>query len=371
MGSSIAREAADEEGLADRLPLILALNGGSSSLKAGIFQLSGDSPDEQKRFNFPNSGGNVRGALENLKTLLAELRSADDAEAICAVSHRVVHGGSELESPIVVDDAAMVALTSLAPLAPLHQPLNLELIGACREALPGVPQIACFDTAFHRDLPLIARLYAIPVEMSDEGVQVYGFHGISYDYVWRQLKIRDPDVTDKRVIIAHLGAGASLCAIAGGRSIATTMGFSPADGLPMATRTGSIDPGVLIYLMREKGWTADDLEYLVYKGGGLKGVSGESGDMRALRKSGSARAVLAIELFVYRIVRSIGSLAAALGGLDVLAFTGGIGEHDEKTRKAICSGISWLPGRPDVLVVPTDEERMLATYAADMLDEVR
>jgi acetate kinase len=280
----------------------------------------------------------------------------------------------------------IASLKKLCPLAPLHQPHNIAPIEAIRSAAPHIAQVACFDTAFHQTQSRLAYSFALPRELTDSGVRRYGFHGLSYDYVVGRLRELAPDHVDKRIVIAHLGNGASLCAIHRGRSVATTMGFTAVEGLMMGTRCGAIDPGVLIYLMDEKKLNARGLEELVYKKSGLLGVSGITSDMRALRQSNEPRAREAIELFVYRIIREIGSLAAALGGLDGLVFTGGIGQRDAKTRREVVEGCAWLGaaideqanaigmGRIDgassevpVWVVPTDEERVIARHTAALV----
>jgi acetate kinase len=288
--------------------------------------------------------------------------------------------------PILVDDAALEALAELSPLAPLHQPHNLSPIRAIREAAPHIPQVACFDTAFHRSQPALAQTFALPREITKAGVRRYGFHGLSYEFVSGRLAELAPEIADRKVIIAHLGNGASLCAIHDGASVATTMGFTAVEGLMMGTRCGSIDPGVLIYLMDERGMDARALEDLVYKRSGLLGVSGISSDMRSLRQSSEPAAAEAIALFVYRIVREIGSLAAALGGLEGLVFTGGIGEHDAETRRAVVEGCAWLGLELDpalnklgegcvsteesaapIWVVATDEELVVARHTRALL----
>jgi acetate kinase len=305
---------------------------------------------------------------------------------VAGVGHRVVHGGTMFAGPALIDDAALASLASLCPLAPLHQPHNLSPIRAIREAAPHVRQVACFDTAFHQSQPHLAQMFALPRELTQAGVRRYGFHGLSYDYVSQRLRELAPDLADKRVIVAHLGNGASLCAIKDGRSVATTMGFTAVDGLVMGTRCGSLDAGVLLYLMDERGMDARALEDLIYRRSGLLGVSGISSDMRALRASAEPGAREAIDLFIYRIVREIGSLAAALGGLDALVFTGGIGENDAETRRAVAADCNWLGVELDeeanrrgegvispadaqvqTRVVPTNEELVVARQTSALL----
>ncbi|HEY2049396.1 MAG TPA: acetate/propionate family kinase [Caulobacteraceae bacterium] len=306
--------------------------------------------------------------------------------AIAGVGHRVVHGGRDFTRPVRVDDAVLEALEKLIPLAPLHQPFNLAAIGAIARSAPHVPQVACFDTAFHRTQPALAEMFGLPRKFAEEGVRRYGFHGISYEYVAGRLKEVAPELADRRVIVAHLGNGASLCAMRGGASVATTMGFTAADGLLMGTRCGALDPGVILYLMDERKMGIREVEDLVYRRSGLLGISGVSSDMRSLRASTEPAAAEAIALFVYRVVREVGSLAAALGGVDGLVFTAGIGENDAQVRTEIAAGCAWLgleldssrnargAGRisrdgshVEAWVVPTDEEGMIARHTAAVL----
>ena len=317
--------------------------------------------------------------LKLARTLLA-------GRAVIAFGHRVVHGGTEFAAPVRVDASVMAALEKLVPLAPLHQPHNLAPIKFIATAAPDIPQIACFDTAFHRSQAALAQAFALPRDLTAAGVRRYGFHGLSYDFIVSRLGEIDPALAQSRLVIAHLGNGASLCAVAGGRSVASTMGFTAVDGLMMGTRSGALDPGVLLYLMQEGGLDAKAIEDLIYRRSGLLGVSGISSDMRTLRQSTAPEAAEAIALFVYRIVREIGSLAAALGGLDGLVFTAGIGEHDAATRAEVAAGCGWLGLKLDdarntmgrgrisadgasvaVWVVSTDEERMIARYASQTL----
>jgi len=282
---------------------------------------------------------------------------------------------------VKVDAAVLDRLAKLIPLAPLHQPHNLSPIRVIGEAAPQLPQVACFDTAFHRSQPLLAQSFALPREFTAAGVRRYGFHGLSYEYIAARLKETEPTLAKGRVIVAHLGNGASLCAMRDGRSVASTMGFTAVDGLMMGTRTGALDPGVLLYLMDERGMGAREIETLIYSKSGLLGVSGISSDMRTLRGSAAAEAREAIDLFIYRIVREIGSLASALEGLDGLVFTGGIGENDTATRAEVIAQLGWLGidldpernsaaggritadgSRTAALVIATDEERMIARH---------
>jgi acetate kinase len=321
-----------------------------------------------------------------IEILLHWLSAAVPKLQLSAVGHRVVHGGPEFSRPTALDDAVIAELTRLAPLAPLHQPFNLKAIAAARAAFPGVSQVACFDTAFHTGHAFEEAAFGLPRAYYDEGIRRYGFHGLSYDYVARQLARIAPGVADERVVIAHLGNGASLCAVRDGRSVASTMGFSALDGLMMGTRCGGIDPGVLLYLMAEKRMDAAALTNLLYRESGLKGLSGVSHDMRALEASAEPHAAQAIACFVARIRREIGAMAAAMGGIDALVFTGGIGENSARIRAAVTDGFEWLgigidPTRntddpveltaPDARVrvfrIPTDEDAMIARHVAGLM----
>lgn len=320
------------------------------------------------------------------RELIGSARELVRGAQIVAVGHRVVHGGTKYAAPVRIDLDVMATLAALTPLAPLHQPHNLSPIEAIAETSPATPQVACFDTAFHRSQPELAQLFALPRKFSDAGIRRYGFHGLSYEYIAMRMKEIAPEIAEARLVIAHLGNGASLCAVHRGRSVATTMSFTAADGLVMGTRCGTIDPGVLVHLMDAYAMDARAIENLIYRQSGLLGVSGISSDMRELRASAEPAAREAIALFVYRIVREIGSLAAALGGLDGLIFTGGIGENDAATRREVGEGCRWLgleldgarndaaSGRIDsgasrvaAFVVPTDEEQMIARHTAAIL----
>lgn len=324
----------------------------------------------------------LRATEEILETMVALAGSAP----VLGVGHRVVHGGEHFTAPVRVSKKVMVELSKLSPLAPLHQPHNLAPINTIAEIAPHIPQVACFDTAFHGKQPRLAQLFGLPHKYTEAGVRRYGFHGLSYEYVASRLKDVAPQLADGRVIIAHLGNGASLCGIHHGQSVATTMGFTAADGLVMGTRCGALDPGVLIHLMDAYGLDARALEKLIYRESGLLGVSGISSDMRELQASTDPAAAEAIALFVYRIVREIGSLAGALGGLDGLVFTGGIGENDAAIRGEIMEHCRWLGLSPDTVrnskgigrvsidtsrvsavVIPTDEERMVARHTSVIL----
>jgi acetate kinase len=303
-----------------------------------------------------------------------------------AVGHRVVHGGTAFAAATWIDAAVLATLESLCPLAPLHQPHNLAAIRTISAISPALPQVACFDTSFHRDQPSVAQRFALPRALHDAGIRRYGFHGLSYDYIASALRERAPDIVRGRVVVAHLGAGASMCAMLDGKSAATTMSFTALDGLPMGTRCGALDPGVILYLLRERIIDADRIEDLLYHESGLLGVSGLSADMRELLGSDDPRAAEAIHLFVYRIARELGSLVAALGGLDGLVFTAGIGEHSPEIRRRVCELSRWLglildpaanerggecisaaESRVSVWVLPTDEERMIARQTIEVL----
>ena len=376
-------------------PLILALNVGSSSVKMAVFE---DAPDQplrvkgqvsglrtQPRFALSAQGsdGVISRTLpahtdgtEALEQLFDELAKLDLLERISLVGHRIVHGGADFIGPTLLDEEAMRSLHQLTSLAPLHQPFNLAAVDAAVRRLPDARQIGCFDTGFHATQPRIARLYALPRHLSDEGLISYGFHGLSYDHVASVLEQRG---SARRTIVAHLGSGASLCAMQGGRSLATTMGFSPLDGIPMASRCGAIDPGLILHLLKERKMTADAVSELLYEKSGLLGVSGVSGDMQILLNSADPFSREAVDLFVYRIAREIGALAATLRGLDTLVFTAGIGENSPEIRDRICEATAWLgvaldpkansTGRTvisdpnssvDVLVIPTDEQKIIA-----------
>ena len=320
---------------------------------------------------------------------LGELLSSEAAiPTIHAIAHRVVHGGQDYRASVLVTEDVLTRLSRLNALAPLHQPHNLQGIRAFIKAFPGTPQVACFDTAFHATLAEVDYSFALPQALSEQGVRRYGFHGLSYQYVMGALQQRSA-LAGGRVLMAHLGNGASLCAARAGLSCATTMGFSTLDGLMMGTRTGSLDAGVLLYLL-EQGWDHDRLQTLLYKQSGLLGVSGISADMRRLRDDGSVAAQRAIDLFTHRVVRESGALVACLGGLDLLSFSGGIGEHDVVLRAQVCERLAWLgvaidpllnqqatgdqvlaistpDSRVEVWVIPTDEGRVAAQEAARLL----
>ena len=388
---------------------LLVVNAGSSSIK---FQLFGVQVDDRLELEFrgqmegigtrphlvakdaagakliddsyePSQVADVAGALDQLDDwLIARL----GGQAPMAIGHRVVHGGPDYSAPTLIDDTVLERLERLVPLAPLHQPNNLAPIREVRARYPQIAQVACFDTAFHRRHPEVADRFAIAERWYAEGVRRYGFHGLSYEYVADRLREHDPALAEGRVVVCHLGSGASMCAIHDGRSMDSTMGFTAVDGLPMGTRTGQLDPGVVLYLMQSQGFSAEQVERFLYHEGGLKGLSGVSNDMRDLEASDAPGARLAIDYFVYRVVRETGALAAAMGGIDGLVFTAGIGEHSPTVRARVVERLAWLGAvldpaanaesrtvisSPDselpVMVVPTNEELMIARHTLRLL----
>jgi acetate kinase len=313
------------------------------------------------------------------------LRTYLDGAVPVAVGHRITHGGPAYVAPIMVDHAVLTALEALIPLAPLHQPYNLAPIRSIGARFPGTPQVACFDTAFHQGHAEVADRYALPAALYQEGVRRYGFHGLSYESVTRTLTRIAPEVAHGAVVVAHLGNGASMCAIRHGRSVDSTMGFTALDGLPMGTRCGQLDPGVVLHLLLEKGWSPKDVERLLYRDAGLRGLSGVSNDVRDLLASDAPGARLALDYFVYRIGRELGSLAAAMDGIDALVLTAGIGENSPEMRARICTRAAWLgvhlddaanraggprisatDSRVSAWVIPTDEELMIAEHTVEV-----
>ncbi len=377
---------------------VLTLNAGSSSLKVALFPETGDRPLAVGLADRIGPEGVLKLKLADGTPLPASGDLTSHAGAIAAVidsfraqwpdldlraiGHRVVHGGADNTRPVTVDDAVLAGLDALTPFAPLHQPHNLAGIRAAMAAFPGVPQVACFDTAFHRTNPRVSETFALPRALYDEGVRRYGFHGLSYDYIAGELAARAPHLAEGRIVVAHLGNGASMCGLQNGRSLASTMGFTALDGLPMGTRCGQVDPGVLLYLMDQKGMTAAQITDLLYKQSGLLGLSGLSNDMRTLEASDTPEAAEAIDYFVFRCQRELGSLAAALGGIDALIFCGGIGENSRLIRARICERLGWMGieidharnaandavissdmARTTVMVIPTNEELVIARAA--------
>jgi acetate kinase len=388
---------------------ILVVNAGSSSIKFQLFEIG--SRDQLKR--------RLKGQIEGIGTrphliaknvdgdvlvdetwpatevatvpaaldkLIGFLRPQIGGKLPIAVGHRVVHGGPDYSAPTVITGHVVEKLKRFVPLAPIHQPNNLAPIQAIMQRQPQVLQVACFDTAFHRGHPEVADRYAIPEALYDEGVRRYGFHGLSYEYIARQLRQVAPDIADGRVVVAHLGSGASMCALVGGKSVESTMGFTALDGLPMGTRPGQLDAGVVLYLVSEKGMSAKEIEHLLYSDCGLKGLSGISNDVRELLASDDPRARLALDYFTYRIALFAGMLAAAMGGIDGFVFTAGIGENSPAIREAVAARLAWLgleisaksnaKGEVKIsrkrsqvacYVIPTDEELMIAEHAFDAL----
>lgn len=386
-------------------PVILVLNAGSSSIKFDLFsgstdlmrgQIEGLGASPRLKAKRLEDGLDLSRPLSDdegsdhqaaLGVLLALINDAAPGLAVNAVGHRVVHGGITHEVPVIVTDEVMTALERLVPLAPLHQPHNLAGIRAATAAFPQAVQVACFDTAFHRAHPWVNDTFALPRDLYDEGVRRYGFHGLSYEYITEHLRSVMPSAATGRLVVAHLGNGASMCAINGGRSIGSTMGFTALDGLPMGTRCGQLDPGVVLYLMAEKGMDAAAISDLLYKQSGLKGLSGLSQDMRELEAAGTPEARQAIDYFVFRVKREIGAMAAILSGIDTLVFTGGIGENAVNIRAEVCRDLGWLGvdldedrnaarqttisrdgSRVTVLVVATNEEEMIRRHTAALLD---
>lgn len=383
---------------------ILVMNAGSSSLKFSLFDSANQALSLREHGKLEAVGEQMRietrriaDAKVDTQTLSTPFdhdsasawllsRYAGDTATLGAAGHRVVHGGAARSAPQRVDDALVAELEALVRLAPLHQPHNLAPIRALRARAPSLPQVACFDTAFHRTQPDVAQAFALPRALTDQGIRRYGFHGLSYEFIAARLAELDPDSAAGRVIAMHLGNGASICAMAAGRSVATSMGFTALEGLPMGTRSGALDPGVILHLQAGLGMTVSQVEHLLYHESGLLGVSGVSSDMRVLEASTDPDARFAIELFCYRIGREIGSAAAALGGVDALVFTAGIGENSPRIRARICDAARWLgvelddaangagvalvskPGsRVKVHVIPTDEERMIAQHTQEVL----
>jgi acetate kinase len=387
---------------------IAVVNAGSSSVKFSLFLRRGDALDLRLRGQFESLSGKPRfvakdaagrtvaertwdegarlghaGALEHLVEFL---RGHGEGARLIGVGHRVVHGGLEYAEPVRLDETVLVKLDKYVPLAPLHQPHNLAAIRALAARAPDLPQIACFDTAFHRTNPELAQMFALPYALHEAGVRRYGFHGLSYEYIASRLPSVDEKAATGRTVVLHLGNGASMCALSSGRSVASTMGFTAVDGLPMGTRAGSLDPGVVLYLIDERGMDTRAVEKLLYQQSGLLGVSGIASDMRTLLASDSPRARLAIDLFVYRIGRELGSLAAALGGVDALVFTAGVGENSAEIRSRICRAARWLgvelddaanaAGGPRISTaasrvaawtIPTNEELMIARHTEKLL----
>ena len=386
---------------------ILVLNAGSSSIKFSLFSAAdlarvadgqvaaiytapvfvardaAGAPLADTRFDAGAGFGHDRALAQIVEWIRA--RYGGDHRLV-AVGHRVTHGGREFAAPVRIDAAVVTRLETLVPLSPLHMPHNLAPIRTLLARAPDMPQVACFDTAMHRSAPELEQMVALPRELHDAGVRRYGFHGLSYEYIASALPAFDRRAAGGRAVVLHLGNGASMCALAAGRSIATTMGFTPVDGLPMGTRSGTLDPGVMLYLMDQRAMDARAIEALIYRQSGLLGVSGVSSDMRELLASADPRAALAVDLFVYRIGRELGSLAAALGGVDAIVFTGGIGENAAPIRDRVCRQAAWLgveldpeandahgprlsrpSARTSAWVIPTNEELVIARHTRDLI----
>lgn len=387
---------------------VLVLNAGSSSIKLGLFDLEPTGPElrckglldeheKSPRIVVTDSSGKAlfekrgptgeqqdSGLLEDIFDWIEDYLAGGQ---LAAVGHRIVHGGRDFFEPAVITGSTLAALEALTPLAPLHQPRCLAPVRTVRSLRPALAQIACFDTAFHHDLAPPVSRFAIPRHLEDRGIRRYGFHGLSFEYIANRLAALAPEWTQRRAVVAHLGNGASLCALFGGKSIDTTMGLTPLDGLVMGTRCGAIDPGVLLFLMQEERMPADDIQHLLYEKSGLLGVSGISADMRVLLESRDAAAREAVELFSFRVAAEVAVMTNTLAGLDGLVFTGGIGEHSAAIRQQVCDRLAWLgvridtaanvEGRQnigavnskvDVLVIPTSEETVIARHCAALLD---
>lgn len=387
---------------------VLVINAGSSSIKFKLYEIDG----EDLALAFGGAIGGIGGAptlrvKDGRGVTLAEerfeARALPDASAaqhhlaewlpqhlgarrIVAVGHRVVHGGPDFAEPVMIDDAVLARLESFIPLAPLHQLSNLDPIRVLRQRRPDLPQVACFDTAFHRGHPELSDRFPLPRSLYDEGVRRYGFHGLSYEYVASRLREVAPEIARGRVVIAHLGSGASLCALAEGQSQETTMGFTALDGVPMGTRSGGLDPGVVLHLIEHKGMTPAEVGHMLYHESGLLGLSGISNDVRALLASDRPEAATALDLFCRRAAQAVAGLAVTLGGLDALVFTAGIGENAPEIRRRIVAALDWAglilrkdtapagmarldaPGsRAQIWVIPTDEERMIAEHTMRLL----
>ena len=388
------------------LDAILALNAGSSSIKFGLFEVrDGSSLGVMSKGEIEGVGGDPHftatdaagstladehwrgkdaGYDAMLCALLAWAEKHVQPDTLAAVGHRVVHGGRVFIAPVRLTAEIVQQLDALTPLAPLHQPHSLAPIRTLMALRPGMPQVACFDTAFHRTMPAVATRFALPREYEAEGVRRYGFHGLSYEYIARALRQHAPGLAAGRVVVAHLGSGASLCAMRDGRSQNTTMGFTALDGLVMGTRCGTLDAGVVLYMLQQKGHPPHEVEHVLYERSGLLGVSGLSGDMKTLLACADKRAREAVELFAFRVGQETAAMAASLGGLDGFIFTGGIGEHAAEVRAMVCERLQWLgvamdaaantagagristpDSRVEVHVIPTDEEATIARHTRD------
>lgn len=390
--------------------LVVTFNAGSSSLRCGVFRMTQDGPLQIRNYHIrglpdamiltvrePEAGTQAETDLgapanaeqahpEALRHMFARLDDLSDLGTIAAFSHRIVHGGADYGDPVLINDDLLTRLKKLGPLAPSHQPHNLRPIRQVQQHFPDIPQIACFDTAFHRTQPRVAQIFGLPRTLSDDGILRYGFHGLSYDYIAHKLERSYPDLVAKRIIVAHLGRGVSMCAMRNGESVATTMGLTALDGVPMGRRCGAVDPGVVLHLIMDRGHAPEEVRKMLYEHSGLLGVSGISGEMNDLLASDRAEAAEAVDFFAYHCGRHFGSLAAALGGVDAVVLTGGMGEHIPALRARLVQELAWLgadlddaanstgspyltkdQSRLPVLMLATDEERVLARRAYDLL----
>ncbi len=382
--------------------MILTLNAGSSSVKFALFEAAAE-PQLIFRGQVDGIGSDARMKMKGADGKIISKRDLDEATTktpsdglaviietintlapdanITAVGHRIVHGGVDYDGPVLLDEKVLAKLKALTPFAPLHQPHNLAGVAAAQDAFPNAPQIGCFDTAYHRSHPWVNDTFAIPRKLYDRGVRRFGFHGLSYEYINTKLDEIAPFYQDGNVVVAHLGNGASMCAVRDGQSVGSTMGFSALDGLPMGTRCGQLDPGVVLYLMDQMAMSTEEIEHMLYRESGLKGLSGISNDMRVLLESDAPEASQAIDYFIFRIRRELGAMAAVLGGLDAVVFTGGIGENATPIREKICDDMNWLGmeldetrnrksqqiissdrSRVRIFVLPTNEELMIARH---------
>lgn len=380
-------------------PVVLAVNAGSSSLKFAMYDAAKETlmadglvdrigPHGSIRMKdaaggeLPVASAPLGSHAEAFAGMLSSIRAAFPDVQARAIGHRIVHGGPHHDGPVLLTDAVLEELEALSPFAPLHQPHNIAGVRAAMAGYPGVPQVAGFDTAFHRGQPFVNDTFALPRDFYDRGVRRYGFHGLSYDYISAELARIAPTLAAGRVVVAHLGNGASMCAIMDGRSVASTMGFSALDGLPMGTRCGQLDPGVVLFLMQQEGLSADEIMDLLYRRSGLLGLSGQTNDMRELQSSTDPQARQAVDYYIFRLQRELGGMAAAMGGIDALVFCGGIGENSRIVRARVCERCEWMGieidhaknadngpvissdlSRTTVMVIPTDEEKVLARQA--------